>query len=148
MSATYLVRMPRAEASYLAGLGPRGLAGPKDRALAAIREWVTGIAGRRTAMMPVATVVADLTAILDIVPAPAKPVCGPFAPPGNGRPPLPGTVAYLGGGTVRLDEDAIIALAALPYGDDFRVRYTNAGPLLSVGVDTYLVREEEPDAKR
>jgi hypothetical protein len=147
MSVTYLVHLPRAEASHLAGLGPRGLAGPKDRALATVREWVTGLAHRRTATVPVAKVVADLTVILDTVPSASGPVCGPFSPPGNGRPPLPGRVDYLGGGTVRLDEDAISALAGLPYGEDFRVRFTDAGPVLSIGADAYLACEEEPGVK-
>lgn len=147
MSVTYLLHMPKAEASHLSGVGPPGLAGPKDRALTAVREWVTGLAGRRTATVAVAKVIADLTAILGIVPAAAVPVCGPFAPPGNGQPPLPGRVAYLGGGTVRLDEDAITALAGLAAGADFRVCFTDAGPVLSVGADTYLAREEEPGPK-
>jgi hypothetical protein len=144
-SRTYLVHMPRAEACHLAGIGPPGLPGPKDSALAAVREWMADLACRRLATVPVARVVGDLTAILDLVPAAAGPVRGPFAPPADSRSPLPGTVAYLGSGTVRLDEDAIGALAGLAPGQDFRVAFTDAGPVLSVGADTYLARAEGPD---
>lgn len=146
-SRTYLVHMPLAEARHLAGTGPPWPPGPKDRVLAAVREWVAGLACRHTATVPVAKVVADLTAILDIAPATAGPVRGPFAPAAAGGAPLPGTVAYLGAGTVRLDDTAISALAGLLPGEDFRVCFTNAGPVLTVGTDTYLAREEEPEPK-
>lgn len=139
----YLVHMPKAEARHLAGTGPPWPSGPETRALAAVREWIAGITSR-AATVPVAKVVADLTAILDTVPAAGRPVRGPFAPPAAGGLPLPGAVAYLGGGTVRLDEAAIGALSGLPQGEDFRVCFTNAGPVLTVGTDTYLAREEEP----
>lgn len=147
MNGTYLVHMPKAEARHLAGIGPPGPAGPEARALAALREWVHGISRRRAATIPVATVVTDLTAILAIIPTAAAPARGPFAPPGDGGPLLPGQVSYLGGGTVRLDHDALHALAGLRSGEDFRVHFTNAGPVLTVGSDSYLAREEVTDAK-
>lgn len=143
-SRTYLVHMPLAEARHLAGTGPPWPPSPEARALAAIREWVTGLSRRRAATVPVRTVVTDLTAILATVPAATRPVRGPFAPPANGRPPLPGEVAYLGGGTVRLDETAIGALAGLAPGEDFRACLTDAGTVLTVGTDTYPACEEQP----
>jgi hypothetical protein len=145
VTRTYLVQMPLAEARHLAGTGHGWPAPPQVRLALAIREWLTGISRRRTAIIPVRKVITDLTLILDTVPLPQRPVCGPFGPR---RPaPLPGQVDYLGGGIVRLDEDAVSALASLPADDDFHVTQTSAGPLLSLGKDTYLAREEEPDAK-
>ena len=146
--STYLVHMPRAEACHLAGIGPPGPAGPQTRALAAIGEWVHGISRRRAATIPVGQVVTDLTAILAVIPTAATPARGPFAPPGNGGPPIPGQVSYLGGGTVRLDRDALRALAGLRPSEDYRVQFTDAGPVLTVGSDTYLAREETPDIGR
>jgi hypothetical protein len=94
--------MPKAEARHLAGLGPPWPATPETRALAALREWVHGISRRRAATIPVAKVITDLTAILAIIPPATTPARGPFAPPGNGGPPMTGQVDYLGSGTVRL----------------------------------------------
>jgi hypothetical protein len=71
---------------------------------------------------------------------------GPFASHGGGAP-LPGRVEYLGGGTVRLDDAAVSVLAELREGEDFRVIITEAGPVLTVGAECYLVHEEEPDSK-
>lgn len=148
MSPTYLVQMPRAEARHLAGITPATWpALPETRVIHAIREWVTGIARRPTATVPVCKVVADLTAILDTLSATPRPVRGPFATPGNRTPPLAGRVEYLGGGIVRLDQEAITSLAQLPPDQDFHVTCTAAGPVLTVGADTYPAREEEPDIK-
>ena len=65
------------------------------------------------------------------------------AGPGRAGPPPPGRVEYAGDGAVRLDEAAVAYLAQLPPGEDFRVRFTGAGPVLAVGADTYLLGEEE-----
>ena len=92
-------------------------------------------------MVPVAMVIADLTAILDTVPAATRPVRGPFAQSATGGQPLPGALAYLGGGTDRHDEAANGALAGLPLGEDFRVCFTDAGPVLTIGTDSYLAVE-------
>lgn len=43
---------------------------------------------------------------------------------------------------VRLDEAAISALAELGEDEDFRVTFTDAGPVLAVGAERYLAREE------
>lgn len=147
MSGSYLVHLPKAEARHLAGIGPPWPASPETRALAAIREWVHGISRRRAATVPVGKVITDLTAILAIIPPATTPARGPFAPPGDGRPPLPGQVEYLGSGIVRLDHDALQALADLAPSEDFRVDFTDAGPVMSVGTDTYLARAEVPAAK-
>lgn len=143
---TWLVHMPMAEARHLAGTSHRWPATPQMRLAAALREWVAGLSRRRTAVIPVRKVVADLSLILETVPLPQRPVCGPFGPARAGLRP-PGQVDYLGGGIVRLDQDAISALASLDPGDDFHVTHTSAGPVLSVGTDTYLARQEEPDTK-
>ena len=145
-SRTWLVHLPQAEARHLAGTGHGWPATPQMRLAAALQEWLAGISRRRTTVVSVRKVVADLTLILETVPLPQRPVCGPFGPARAGLRP-PGRVDYLGGGIVRLDEDALSALASLPPSDDFRVTHTNAGPLLSVGTDAYLAREEEPDTK-
>ena len=129
-SRTWLVHMPLAEARHLAGTGHGWPASPQMRLAAALREWVAGISRRRTAVVPVRKVVADLTLILETVPLPQWPVCGPFGP-GRAGTPLSGEVAYLGGGIVRLDGEALRSLASLAPGDDFRVTHTNAGPVLS-----------------
>jgi hypothetical protein len=142
MRGSYLVHMPTAEAPHLAGIGPPWPASPEVRCVQAIREWLYGLQRRRFLTVPVRKIVTDLTAVLSLVPAACRPARGPFVPPANGGPPLPGSVEYLGAGIVRLDETAMTALAGLPAGDDFRVIFTNAGPLLSVGADHYLVREE------
>lgn len=142
MSCNYLVHMPTAEAHHLAGIGPPWPARPEVRCVHAIREWLYGLQRRRSPTVPVRKIVTDLTAILSLVPARCSPARGPFVPPANGGPPLPGSVEYLGAGIVRLDETAINALARLPMGDDFRVTFTDAGPLLTIGADHYLVREE------
>lgn len=90
--------------------------------------------------------VTDLSRILESVPLPQRPVCGPFAPGRAGCPP-PGRVEYLGSGIVRLDEAAVNFLAGLAPDDDFHIRRTAAGPVLSVDADSYLARQEEPDDK-
>ena len=145
-SRTWLVHLPLAEARHLAGTGQGWPAPPQTRLAATLREWLAGISRRRSRVIPVRKVIADLTSILESVPLPRRPVCGPFGPGRAGRRP-PGQVEYLGGGIVRLDEDAISALASLDPRDDFHITHTSAGPLLSVGTDHYLAREEEPDAK-
>jgi hypothetical protein len=119
---------------------------PESRCLAAVREWLYGISRRNSPTVSVRKVVADLTAILALVPVAAKPVRGPFASPGGDRP-MRGRAEYLGGGMVRLDDTAISSLAGLLEGEDFRVTYTDSGPVLTVGADTYPAREEEPDIK-
>ena len=145
-SRTWLVHMPLAEARHLAGTGHSWHATSQMRLAAALREWLAGLSRRRTAVIPVRKVFADLTLILETVPLPQRAVRGPFGP-GRDGPPLPGQVSYLGAGIVRLDQDAITALASLATGDDFRVHYTDAGPVLTVGTDEYLARVEEPDPK-
>lgn len=143
---TYLVHLPLAEARHLAGTGHGWPATSQTRLAAALREWLVGLSRRRAAVIPVRKVVADLTLILESVPLPQRPLHGPFGPGRTGPPP--GRVDYLGGGIIRLDEDAVSSLASLAPGDDFHVIRTDAGPVLSVGTDEYLVREEEPDTKR
>ncbi len=140
---TWLVHLPLAEARYLAGASHSWPASPQLRLASALREWLGGVARRRTTVISVRKMVADLTLILEAVPLPQRPVCGPFGPGRHGLP-LPGQVDYLSGGLVRLDEDAISSLAGLAAGDDFRVHHTGAGPVLTVGTDIYLAREEEP----
>ncbi len=145
MSRTYLVQMPAAEARHLAGVGPATPGSAEARALAAVREWLAGLARRRSATVPVRKIVADLDGLLTLAPPPCRgPVRGLFGPPGGGRPPMPGQAEYLGEGTVRLDEAAITALASLAPGEDFRVTRTAAGPVLTVGADAYLASEEQP----
>ncbi len=146
MSRTFLVHLPLAEARYLAGTGHGWPATPQMRMTAALREWLADISRRRSTVVSVRRVVADLTLILETVPLPQRPLHGPFGP-GRTGPPLPGQVDYLGGGVVRLDQDAITALAGLTAGDDFRVCFTDVGPVLTVGTDEYLARVEEPDHK-
>lgn len=143
----YLVHMPQAEARHLAGTGPTWPASPQTRLALALREWLAGLSRRRAGLIPIRKVVADLTLILETVPLPQRPARGPFGPGRRGLP-LPGQVEYLGGGIVRLDEEAISALAGLADGDDFKVTRTDNGPILSVGADTYPAREEEPDTMR
>jgi hypothetical protein len=142
VSRSYLVSMPRAEARHLAGIGPAWPAAAETRCIEAIREWLHGIQRRRAATVPVARIVADLTAILGILPAQARPVRGPFARPADGSPAPPGRAEYLGGGVVRLDEAAISSLARLLPEEDFHVMWTSAGPVLTVGADRYLACEE------
>lgn len=144
--STYLVSMPLAEARFLAGTGPGWPAPPQARLAATLHEWLAGLSRRRGGVVQVRKVVTDLTRILESVPLPQRPVCGPF---GSGRAGLrpPGRVEYLGGGIVRLDEDAISFLASLAPDDDFHITRTAAGPVLSVGADSYLAREEQPDIK-
>lgn len=145
MTHTYLVHMPQAEARHLAGTGYGWPAAPQARLAAALREWLAGISRRHSAVIPVRKVVADLTLILEVVPMPQWPLHGPFGP-GRAGPPPPGRVEYLGGGIVRLDEDAVGSLAGLAPDDDYHVTRTDAGLLLTVGTDQYPVREE-PDTK-
>jgi hypothetical protein len=143
MSRSYLVHMPLAEARHLAGTGPTWPATPGNRLAASLREWLAGISRRRTAVIPVRKVIAELTLILEAAPLPQRPLRGPFGP----GLALPGRVEYLGGGVVRLDDTAISALTGLADGEDFKVTPTSAGPLLTIGTDSYLAREEEPDPK-
>lgn len=146
MTRRYLVHLPLAEARHLAGTGHGWPAAPHARLVLAIREWLAGISRRRTAAVPVRKVIAELSLILETVPLPQRPVRGPFGP-GRAGLPLPGEVEYLGGGVVRLDDAAISALAGLAAGEDFRVTFTDAGPILTVGTDHYPAREEEPDRR-
>jgi hypothetical protein len=138
----YLVQLPRAEARHLAGVGAYGWpASPEAACLHAIREWLAGIKARACETVPVSGVVADLELILSRVPQARVPCRGPFAPqPGIGCPP--GRVEYLGGGVVRLDEDAVATLAGLGADEDFRVVAIDGGPVLMVGEDRYLAREQ------
>lgn len=138
---TYLVHMPAAEARHLAGEHPTWPATPEARIAAALREWVHGLSRRRTAIIPVRKVITDLTLILEAATLPRRPVRGPFGPARDSLP-LPGHVEYLGGGIVRLDDTALSSLAGLGAGEDFRVSYTDAGPVLKVGPDHYLARAE------
>jgi hypothetical protein len=85
--------------------------------------------------------VEDLTGLLEAAALPQGPVRGPFGPSRDGLP-LPGQVTYPGGGTVRLDETAISSLTSLADGEDFKADLTDAGPVLTVGADAYLAREE------
>lgn len=142
MTRTYLVQMPRAEARHLAGTSPAWPATPEARCVAALREWLHGVSRRRSATMPTAKIMTDLTAILSLVPLTTRPLRGPFGPGGGGLPP-PGHAEYLGDGIVRLDEEAIATLAALAPGEDFRVTCTGAGLTLTIGTDHYLAREED-----
>ena len=48
---------------------------------------------------------------------------------------------------MRLDDGAVSSLAGLRAGEDFRVSYTGAGPVLEVDPDRYIALEEEPDTK-
>ena len=146
MSGTYLVQMPKAEACHLAGTGHGWPATPDTRLAADLREWLAGISRRRTTVIPVRKVLADLSVILERAPLPQRPLRGPFGP-GRAGQPLPGRVDYLGGGIVRLDDTAISALAGLAAGEDFRVIRTDAGPVLTVGTDHYLAREEKAESK-
>lgn len=138
----YLVQLPRAEARHLAGVGTCGWpASPEAACLHAVREWLTGIKARACETVPVSSVVGDLELILSQVPQARVPSRGPFAPqPGIGCPP--GQVEYLGNGVVRLDEDAVATLAGLGADEDFRVVATEGGPVLVVGEDRYLAREQ------
>ncbi len=145
-TGTYLVHMPPAEARHLAGTSPAWPATPEARVFTALREWLAGLSRRRTGMVPVRKVVADVGLILETVPLPQRPLRGPFGP-GRAGPSLPGRVDYLGGGIVRLDEEAIRSLSGLGPEEDFRVCRTDAGPVLRVGTDEYLARAEESDPK-
>ncbi len=146
MSRTYLVPMPLAGGRYLAGTGHTWPAAPQVRLAAALREWLAGISRRRTGVIPVRRVVAKLSLVLETVPLPQRPMRGPFGPSRAGLP-LAGRVEYLGGGIVRLDDLALSSLAGLREGEDFRVTFTDAGPVLAVGRDSYVARREKPDTK-
>lgn len=127
MGCNYLVHMPIAEARHLAGVArarpPGGPGSAPGRQPAGGRE--AGLAG---------------------VPAAARPVRGPFAPDQHGIA-MPGRVEYLGAGTVRLDDVAISSLAGLGEGEDFRVVFEDAGPVLLAGSDRYPATEEPSDPK-
>jgi hypothetical protein len=142
IGTVYLVQLPRAEARHLAGVGAYGWpASPEAACLHAVREWLAGIRARASQTVPVGGVVADLELILSQVPEARVPCRGPFAPrPGSGCPP--GRVEYIGGGVVRLDEDAVATLAGLGTDEDFRVVATDGGPVLMIGEDRYLAREQ------
>jgi hypothetical protein len=58
----------------------------------------------------------------------------------------PGRVTYLGAGAVRLDAAALSALAELADGEDFRIAWTGAGPVMTIGTDRYPAREEADPA--
>lgn len=142
LATVYLVQMPRAEARHLAGVGICGWSASLEAAcLHAVREWLAGVKACACETVPVSDVVADLELILSRVPETRGPRRGPFAPsPGVGCPP--GRVEYLGGGVVRLVEDAVATLAGLGADEDFRVVATDCGPVLVVGEDRYLAREQ------
>ena len=144
MSRSYVVYMPRAEARYLAGADTSWPTTPEARCVHAIREWLNGLRDRTSEHVAVHTIIDGLDPLLDRVPEIKRPTSGPFASRGGG-PPLPGQVEYLGEGAVRLDDAAVSALAGLREDQDFRITITNMGPILWVGADQYLVREEEPD---
>ena len=146
MKHTYLVHMPLAEARHLAGTSPAWPALPESRLVTALREWLAGLSQRRTAFIPVRRVVADLTLMLETAPLPQRPLRGPFGP-GRAGVSLPGLVEYLGSGIVRLDQDAVTALAGLAPGEDFRACLTDAGPVLTIGADRYLALAEQQDRK-
>jgi len=147
MSRTYLVQLPKAEARHLVGVGQGWPATPEAACVQAVREWLCGVQapGAQDAV-PVSRIAGDLEPILGRVPVAERPVRGPFAP-GRAGAILPGRVEYLGGGIVRLDGAAVSSLAELGDGEDFRVVFEDAGPVLTVGADRYLAREEEPDSK-
>lgn len=146
MSRSYLVRLPKAEARHLAGVGHGWPASPEATCVQAIREWLRELQAGGPGQLQISQIARDLGPILGRVPAAQRPVRGPFGPGGR-RPVLPGRVEYLGGGVVRLDDAAIGSLAGLAEGEDFRVVIGDAGPVLTVGPDRYLAREEEPDPK-
>jgi hypothetical protein len=143
MTGCYLVTFHgEAEARYLAGIGPPRSATPEAWCCHQIRQWLAGLQHRRAATVPVTKITAELTAILDLIPSAHRPVRGPFAPRPHGGPPMPGRAEYAGHATVRLDRDAVQALAGLPDGDDFKVTFTDAGPVMTVGRDHYPVTED------
>lgn len=146
MNEMYLVQLPRAEARYLAGVCASWPATPEARCVHAVREWLTGLLRSRTAQVSVRKIAGDLEPILAAVPVADRPRCGPFSLQSGGWV-LPGHVEYLGAGTVRLDRAAIGSLAGLGHGDDFKVAFEDIGPVLTVGNDRYVLREEEPDIK-
>jgi hypothetical protein len=143
-SRTYTVQMPKAEARFLAGAGLGWPATPEARCVHAVRMWLTGLVRSRAVSVSVRKIAEDLEPLLARVPVTERPLSGPFAALG-GRPPLPGRVEYLGACIVRLDDAALSSLAELRPGEDFRVSWTDAGPVLEVGPDRYVAREEEPD---
>ena len=145
-SRTYMVQMPLAEARHLAGTSHGWPAASEARLAAVLREWLARLSWRRGGMIPVRRVVTDLSHILETVPLPQRPVRDPFGP-GCAGLPLPGHVEHLGGGVVRLDDTALTSLAGLHDGEDFKVTFTDAGPVLSAGPDHYVARMEEPNAK-
>lgn len=145
MSHRYLVHLPTAEARHLAGIGRGWPASPEAACVPALRERVRGVQAG-PGPVHISRITAGLEPILDRAPAAGRPVRGPFAPGGHGFAP-PGRVEYLGAGTVRLDDAAIASLAELGAGDDFRVIFEDIGPVLTVGADRYVARQEEPDAK-
>jgi hypothetical protein len=146
MNRTFLVQLPRAEARHLAGVSVCWPATPEASCIHAVREWLNGLLGSRAAQVSVGKIAADLGPILAAVPVADRPQCGPFSVRGGGGI-LPGHVEYLGGGIVRLDDTAISSLAELSPGEDFRVIFEDVGPVLAVGADRYIAREEEPDDK-
>lgn len=140
MPRAFLVQMPRAEARHLAGSDHGWAASPEGACVQAVREWLHVIQAARARAVTVRRIVAELRPILDRVPRDQPPVRGPLVP--RRGVPAPGLVEYLGGGMVRLDEAAISALAELGEDEDFRVTFTDAGPVLAVGAERYLAREE------
>jgi len=145
-SRTWLVHMPLAEARHLAGTGHGWPASPQMRLAAALREWVAGISRRRTAVVPVRKVVADLTLILETVPLPQWPVCGPFGPgragtrcPARWHISAAGSSAWTGRPSDPWPASPLATTSASPT--------PTPGRSCPVGADTYLAREEEPDTK-
>lgn len=141
MSRSFVVQMPNAEAKYLAGIGTPRPPTPETRCMDAIRNWLAGLETRWTDSVAVGQVSRELRSIMALFPEVKRPACGPFSGQGGGSP-LPGHVDYLGAGIVRLDDRALSALAGLPSGDDFRVTFTDAGPVMTVSGSGYLAREE------
>lgn len=141
MNRTFSVVMPDAEAKHLAGIGNPWPLTPEARCVHAIRGWLTGLENVRAHSVAIRQVSRDLRSILDLVPQEERPVRGPFTVLGGGTP-LPGRVQYMGEGTVRLDDQAVSALACLRPDDDFHIAFTDAGPVMTVSGSTYLVREE------
>lgn len=138
----YRVDLPKAEGMRLAGVGMGWPATPEGRCLHAISAWLTGLERRASRAILVAKVCRDLWPLLEAVPLQQPPLRGSLAPPGHGNSPLPGHIEYLGAGTIRLDDAALSALAELPEGEDFRIAFTGAGPVMTIGTECYPARED------
>jgi hypothetical protein len=127
MTRHYRLELPRAEGMRLAGIGMGWPATPEGRCVHAVSK-----------------VSRDLWPLLEAVPLTQPPQHGPFAACAHGGSPLPGRVTYLGAGTVRLDGAALSALAELADGEDFRIVWTSAGPVMTIGTDCYPAYDDYP----